>query len=120
MVCFSELGWDADEDGESIPLASRADPGLSPEETVECQELRSMVFEAIDRLPVRLRDVVRLHYAHQLSFAEIGQQLHMPVSTVKSYFYRALSQLRVALVAEWQVDAPAAKRSRDRSLRKKA
>ena len=44
MLCFSELEWDADEEeGEPSPLASRADPSPSPEETVEYHEVQRML-----------------------------------------------------------------------------
>jgi RNA polymerase sigma-70 factor (ECF subfamily) len=109
MVCFSELGWDADEEeGEPSPLATRADPSPSPEETVEYHELQRILLEAIDGLPSKLRLVVLLRYAHQLSFAEIGQRLHMPASTAKSYFYRARPLLRATLTAQGHADPPVA------------
>ena len=73
MLCFSELEWDTDEEeGEPSPLASRADPSPSPEETVEYHEVQRMLLEAIDGLPSRSRLVVLLRYTRQLSFAEIG------------------------------------------------
>ena len=107
MIYFSELGWDADEEEvEPSPLASRADPSPSPEETVEYHEVQRMLLEAIDELPSKLRLVVLLHYAHQLSFAEIGQQLQMPTSTAKAYFYRARPLLRATLTAQRQTDPP--------------
>ncbi len=121
MICFSDLGWDADEEeGEPSPLASRADPCLSPEETVEYHELQRMLLEAIDGLPSKLRLVVLLRYAHELSFAEIGQQLQMPASTAKSYFYRARPLLRATLTAQGHTDPPAGERSGSRLLRKRA
>ena len=121
MVCFSELGWDADEEeGEPSPLASRADPSPSPQETVEYHEVQHMLLEAIDGLPSKLRLVVLLRYAHQLSFAEIGQQLHLPASTAKARFYRARPLLRATLTAQEQTDPPAGERSGSRLLRKRA
>ena len=100
MLCFSELGWDADEEEEPSPLASRADPCPSPQETVEYHEVQRMLLEAIDGLPSRPRLVVLLRYAYQLSFTEIGQQLHMPASTAKACFYRACPLLRATLTAQ--------------------
>lgn len=105
VVCFSELGWDADEDeGERLPLASLVDPGPSPEETVEQRELQRTLRDAIQGLPPSLRPVVLLRYTDQLSFSEIGQRLHMPASTAKSYFYRARPLLRATLTAQGHTD----------------
>jgi len=101
MLCFSELEWDTDEEeGEPSPLASRADPSPSPEETVEHHEVQRMLLEAIDGLPSKSRLVVLLRYTHQLSFAEIGQQLHMTTSAAKASFYRACPLLRATLIAQ--------------------
>ena len=83
MLCFSELEWDADE-----------------EETVEYHEVQRMLLEAIDGLPSRSRLVVFLRYTHQLSFAEIGQQLQMTTSAAKASFYRACPLLRATLTAQ--------------------
>jgi len=52
---------------------------------------------AIQRLPSALRAVVWLRYTEALSFSEIGQRLHIPPSTAKTYYYRSRSWLRVAL-----------------------
>ena len=101
MLCFSELEWDAEEEeGEPSLLASRADPSPSPEETVEYHEVQRMLLEAIDGLPSRSRLVVFLHYARQLSFTEIGQQLHMTTSAAKASFYRARPLLRATLTTQ--------------------
>lgn len=52
------------------------------------------VVDAVRRLPVRQRDAILLRYELQLSDAEIGAALHMPVGTVKSTIHRALARLR--------------------------
>ncbi len=121
MVRFSELGWESEEDVEErLPIASLVDPSPSPEETVEHHEVQRTLREAIEGLPSRLRPVVLLRYTDQLSFAEIGQRLKMPASTVKAYFYRARPLLRATLTAQGQTDPPAGERSEDRLPRKRA
>ena len=87
---------------------------------MEYHEVQRMLLEAIDGLPSKLRLVVLLRYAHQLSFAEIGQQLHLPASTAKARFYRARPLLRATLTAQEQTDPPAGERSGSRLLRKRA
>jgi RNA polymerase sigma-70 factor (ECF subfamily) len=109
VVRFSELGWEADDEGEDrLPLASLIDPSPSPEEALEQHELQRALREAIQGLPPRLRPVVLLRYQDQLSFSEIGQRLQMPASTAKSYFYRARPLLRATLTAQGHADPPVA------------
>ncbi len=120
MICFSELGWEAEEEGEPSPLVSRADPCPSPEETVEHHELQRVLREAIEGLPPKLRPVVLLRYRDQLGFSEIGQRLQMPASTAKSYFYRARPLLRATLTEQGHTDPPAGEHAEGRLPRKRA
>ena len=48
-------------------------------------------------LPPQLRAIVRLRCFSQLTFAEIGDALNLPETTVKTSFYRSLQRLRRAL-----------------------
>jgi len=107
MIRFSELERQSDEEEQS-PLAFLVDPYPTPEETAERHEVQRTLREAIEGLPPRSRSIVLLRYTNHLSFSEIGQRLKMPVNTAKSYFYRALPQLRAALTALWQTDSPLA------------
>ena len=93
---FSEL--EEGPDGEKLLLLT-AIPGTDqqPEEPLELIELRQEILEAIELLPPNFRAVVRLRYATQLSFHEIGQTLHIPTATAKTYFYRARKPLRTLL-----------------------
>ena len=52
---------------------------------------------ALDRLSVRLRAVVVLRYYAELSYAEIGEALDLPLGTVKSRLNTALAALRLDL-----------------------
>ena len=121
MVRFSELVWEAEEDGEELsPLVSLVAPAPSPEETVEHHEVQGILREAFEGLPPSLRPVVLLHYTDQLSFSEIGQRLKMPANTAKSYFYRALPRLRITLTAQGQTHPPAGEHSEGRLSGKRA
>ncbi len=98
-ICFSELEPGNDED-EASPLAALPDTGPLPEELVERRDLQQCLQRAIQTLPPKFRSVVALRYAAQLSFAEIGQTLHMPEATVKTYFQRAKPLLRAVLTGQ--------------------
>ena len=100
-IHFSELEATNDED-ELSPLAAIPDNGPLPEELAERNDLQRHLQHAIDALPPKFRLVVTLRYAGQLSFSEIGQTLHMPEATAKTYFQRAKPLLRAALSTQMQ------------------
>jgi RNA polymerase sigma factor (sigma-70 family) len=95
-IHFSELEWVNDED-EVSPLAVLPDPDPLPEQWAERRDLQVCLQQAIGTLPPKFRAVVLLRYAAQLSFSEIGQVLHMPEATAKTYFQRAKPLLRATL-----------------------
>ena len=99
-LLFSEIEPFPDE-GEYSFLATLPDPDRQPEEQVELRELRELLLEAIETLPLRYRAIVLLRYDTQWSFREIGQALSIPETTVKTYFYRAKKQLRTLLGSEF-------------------
>ena len=89
---FSELYVNAEE--EELPLLSELlDDALLPEEQAERHDDQSRLREAIETLPPKYRAIVWLRYSQEMSFGEIGNMLHMPPNTVKTYFHRARPQL---------------------------
>ena len=58
------------------------------------------VFEAVDRLPERLRQVVLHHYCDGLSVREIAEASGSPVGTITKYLSRARARLRKLLLDE--------------------
>jgi RNA polymerase sigma-70 factor (ECF subfamily) len=55
--------------------------------------------DLVERLPVRHREVVLLHYYADLPVAEIAAALHRPVGTVKRRLHEARNQLATAVAA---------------------
>ena len=100
-ILFSEIVPSSEED-EFSHLLTLLDPELRPEEQLEQDELRELLLEAIETLPLHYRTVVRLRYVGQLSFREIGQALGIPHSTAKTYFHRARKPLRARLAPEFR------------------
>ena len=76
------------------------DLSLTPEELVEQHDLQQAIQRAIQTLPRTYRSVVLLYYKDQMNYAEIGQVLKMPVSTVKARFHRAKLFLRDVLTVQ--------------------
>lgn len=54
-------------------------------------------WDRVAALPRRQRDVIVLHYIHDLTIAEIGEIVEAPDGTVKSDLSRARSRLRAEL-----------------------
>ncbi len=90
MALFSEL----ETMGETFSIVELIqDPGPLPEEVAERRVIVDEVRQAILRLPSRYRAIVMLRTLKELSFLEIGQVLHIPENTAKTYFHRALPKL---------------------------
>lgn len=70
---------------------------LSPAKTTEQNERLKIVRQAVNSLPVDLREVVVMKEFEDLTFQEISDTLDLPLSTVKSRLYTALKQLRSKL-----------------------
>ncbi|HEU5374366.1 MAG TPA: sigma-70 family RNA polymerase sigma factor [Ktedonobacteraceae bacterium] len=102
-ICFSELeadGWRrADDEGSSL-LSLLPHRGPQPDEEVEQRDLQRRLRAAISALPPHFRAVVSLRYSADLSYAEIGAQLHIPAARAKSYFFRAKPLLRTLLIKQ--------------------
>ena len=77
-----------------------ADRGAHPSAEEEALErlVQDDAWQAVLRLPVKYREVMVLHFHHQLSVAEIAELLGALESTVKSRLRRA----RAKLQEEWK------------------
>lgn len=71
-----------------------ADGGPGPEVLLERSQQRTALWAAIGRLPVAMREVFLLRELHGLSYAEIGEVLGVPVSTVNNRLHDARVRLR--------------------------
>jgi RNA polymerase sigma factor (sigma-70 family) len=99
VVHFSTLQGSTEDD--DAPLwAIIPDPDPLPEEVAERHDVQRLLQQAIATLPPKYRAIVLLRYTAQLTFAEIGQTLHMPEATVKTYFQRSKPLLRTALTGK--------------------
>ena len=70
---------------------------LSPSRTTEQNERLKFVRQAVQSLPVDLRQVIVMKEFEDMTFQEISDTLELPLSTVKSRLYTALKQLRMKL-----------------------
>jgi len=63
----------------------------------EAQRLKSLVWEAVDRLSAAQRATVLLFYRYDQGCGEIAEVLQLPVATVKSHLHRARARLKEIL-----------------------
>lgn len=59
--------------------------------------------EAIQQLKQDDQALIYLKYFHDMTFSELAEQMNLPISTVKTRLYRALTLLRVDLADEGEV-----------------
>lgn len=88
-LCRKRRPEDGLEEAQDLP----APEGLSPEERMD-------LYTALDHLPERYRDIVKLKYFDGLTIREIAQQLDVPEGTVSSSLTRAVRQMRKELKEE--------------------
>ncbi len=74
-----------------------APPHQSPARITEQNERLSHIRQAVNSLPVDLREVIVMKEFEEMTFQEISETLELPLSTVKSRVYTALKQLRMKL-----------------------
>jgi RNA polymerase sigma-70 factor (ECF subfamily) len=61
----------------------------SPERLILSQELKQILFDAIDKLPRDLKTAIELRELEGLSYEQIAEQMDCPVGTVRSRIFRA-------------------------------
>jgi RNA polymerase sigma-70 factor (ECF subfamily) len=71
----------------------RIDHPAAPSEHASHEDAET-VWQIIEGLPPEQREVIRLRFAAQLSYAEIAQTLGLPIGTVRSRLHRALKAVR--------------------------
>lgn len=78
-----------------------------PEEGLEAEERDRLVQQAIDRMPSALKEILLLAYFQRLSYAQIADELEIPLGTVKSRLHSAVASFARA----WKLSSSETKRS---------
>jgi RNA polymerase sigma-70 factor (ECF subfamily) len=86
-----------DDEGNGEEKFFVAPTSKSPARITEQNERLSHVRQAVNSLPVELKQVIVMKEFEELTFQEISDTLELPLSTVKSRVYTALKQLRMKL-----------------------
>jgi len=99
-----EKGWlslwrQADEQNETEEggIVDPQDDRFNPEKLLLHEELSAMLSQAIEQLPLAMREVLILHDVEQMPYEEIAQALGVPLGTVKSRLFHARARLRESL-----------------------
>ena len=71
----------------------------SPDEAMDLSERDELVQKALDQLGPALREVLLLAYFQRLSYAQIAEDLGIPLGTVKSRMHSAVA----AFARSWQI-----------------
>lgn len=69
----------------------------SPSRSIEQNERTRLVRQAVQTLPVDLKEVIIMKEFQEMTFQQMSEVLDLPLSTVKSRLYTALKQLRMKL-----------------------
>jgi RNA polymerase sigma-70 factor (ECF subfamily) len=69
------------------------DPGATPEVTLAAHEDMAQLHQALDTLPLELRECIVLREFEELSYKEIARITEVPVGTVMSRLWRARQAL---------------------------
>ena len=82
---------------DELDLDSIEDPAFSPEQELLKKEETDFVYEAVQRLPEKLKIPILLFYMEDLPLAQIAFVLKIPVGTVKSRLHQAKKLLEKEL-----------------------
>ena len=82
------------EDVELLELIEDRGAELEVYEPLELTDTQRIVIEAVDALPQRQRDVIRLHYFHNMSMKDIAVAQDCCVSSIQQIEHRAFRELR--------------------------
>lgn len=101
------ISLDAPRNNEDDWFLELADDGPNPESQHEQTELAVYLARLVQELPEGYRSVVLLRHGQELSYQEIADVLHLPISTVKTRLFRAREALRLKLIEQrelWEAD----------------
>lgn len=70
---------------------------------IEDRELRKEIYNAINELPDKCKEVFKLSYLHDMKNKEIADTLGVSLRTVEAHMYKALKYLRSRLNSLWMI-----------------
>ncbi|MGD9897636.1 MAG: RNA polymerase sigma factor [Calditrichaceae bacterium] len=96
-------GINNDENSELMRLwTTKSAEQIEPE--LENSNLQSILWAAIDRLPLIQSLVISMYYLNEFSVSEIAGILEIPHNTIKTHLFRGRSQMREILLSEFTTE----------------
>ncbi len=86
---------ETDENGRQKDIVDKGAISLSDQ--LQLDERTQFVRRALQALPPEMRQVIVMKEYEEMTFIEIAEILHLPISTVKSRLYTGLQQMRLRL-----------------------
>ncbi len=81
------------EDGGNMQMDLK-DGGLDPNDALLKQQRGKYLKMALDRLPLKYRQLVELRYFDELSYEEVAEKTQLPLGTIKAQLFRARELLQ--------------------------
>ena len=98
---------DHHEDEDNDPLIDwLLDPKPGPDQVIENEETRQMVWKAMEQLSAEQRAAIIMRHFLEMNEAEMTSELGRPLTTVRWWLRTARNRLRVLLQSLWQIDNP--------------
>ncbi len=82
------------------------DPNPRPDQVVETEETRRMVWKALSQLSPEQRAAIVIRHFLEMNETEMTQELNRPLTTVRWWLRTARNRLRSILRSLWQADHP--------------
>jgi len=100
LKAWASISLDSDSDGDREGGAS-IEPAASetPESVLLARVQHETIQDALEKLPVKFREIVLLCDMEEMSYQEIGETLGIPIGTVMSRLSRARKAMRELLAA---------------------
>jgi len=82
-------------------LPAKADTDTHPELALQQREIQKTLLSALEKLPVKTRSIMILHYYHGLKYQEIEEIVDTKVNTIKVEVHRGKKLLKKILEKEF-------------------
>lgn len=102
--CLNELKREKRQ-REQVQLPEDLQATVSLEGDLIQTERRTVVRQAVGKLPADQRLAIALYYFHERSYSEVADLMELPLNTVKSHLHRAKKALAQMLECEVQNDS---------------
>ena len=101
------VALERDEDEEADPTIDwLLDPKPGPDQVIETEETRQMVWKALEHLSTEQRAAIVMCHFLEMNATEMTQELGRPLTTIRWWLRTARNRLRSSLQPLWQMDHP--------------